>query len=137
MAIRRIQGRLATRSLRGHPPGSLLALVPPWIAIGLYFCIWHSLRHIYRLIRIDPQRRKQIENGHWLTAVTGFSCEAMPMTVAAIGVLSIAAMLQPISLTSLERFAGMYLAFIAALTFPHFLLALMDGCDEVIIRSRS
>ncbi len=97
-------------------------LVPPWIAIGLYFCIWHSLRHIHRLILLDPQRKQQIENGRWLTAVTGFSREAMPMTAAAIGILSIVVILQPISLTSLERFAGTYLALIAALTFPHFLL---------------
>ena len=46
----------------------------------------------------------------------------MPMTAAAIGILSIVVILQPISLTSLERFADMYLALIAALTFPHFLL---------------
>ena len=38
----------------------VFATVEPLLAIGLYFCFWHSTRHIARLILIDPQGRQAL-----------------------------------------------------------------------------
>lgn len=33
---------------------AFFALVPPVLAVGLYFCLWHSVRHVGRLMLLDP-----------------------------------------------------------------------------------
>lgn len=101
----------------------LFTTVPPPLAIGSYFTLWHSWRHLGRLhVLFHP-------SGAAGSAVaTGrFVLLFIPITVLALLLLGgLYAWAAP-RISDVERFAALYLALIAALTGPHALLvALMD-----------
>jgi len=114
--------------------------VPPIFAVGLYFCVWHSARHIARLIMLEPAHgiswEKRLARNAW---------QAVPMTAAALVMLGGIYFWQRRVAVSAGDFVFLYLSLIAALTFPHFLLVLwMDreeprkNCgDPVLVSGRS
>jgi Brp/Blh family beta-carotene 15,15'-monooxygenase len=93
----------------------LFSTVPPLVAIGVYFCGWHALRHVLRYTAIGgrtPTRR----------AFASFGREAAPLTAAALALLvGFAAVLPAVSAlpSSPGEFVALYLVFIAVLTLPH------------------
>lgn len=95
------------------------ATVPPILAIGLYFCFWHSLRHVLRTMLVDPVASAALERGATRTAFRRFAGDAAPLTVAALGVLVGIWFVVPRTPATVPDVLAVYLVAIAVLTLPH------------------
>ncbi|MDZ5811561.1 Brp/Blh family beta-carotene 15,15'-dioxygenase [Halorubrum sp. AD140] len=95
------------------------ATVPPILAIGLYFTLWHSLRHIGRLLALAPTARTALLDGDYRRAFGRFARDAAPLTAAAILILAGFYALVPATPATTVELVGLYLVFIAVLTLPH------------------
>ncbi len=119
-------------------------VVPAILAVGVYFCVWHSARHIARLMLLDDADRAPLTLGQIGRCLGRSAVQALPMTLGALGFLAGLFWWQGRSHVSVGSFVFLYLSLIAALTFPHFLLVLwMDreefgqhGGDPVIVGGR-
>lgn len=113
----------------------LFLRVPPILAVGVYFCVWHAARHIARLMLLDPVARGWLAEGRVGQSVARTALLSLPLTVAALALLGGLYVFQAHRATDAGSFVYFYLSLIAALTFPHFLLVLwMDrrlGLSEV------
>ena len=106
--------------------------VPPILAVGLYFCFWHSLRHIVRLSLLDPGSRDSLRHGRFLIALRIFALQSAPVTVAALGILVAMFFLVPRAGMSSGALLGLYLVMISALTLPHVVVvSIMDRRQAV------
>jgi len=100
--------------------------VPPLVAVGVYFCIWHSLRHVLRVAAADGE-----------TATVGaglskFAREAAPLTALALAFFVGFGILVPASPSTPAELAGLYLVFVAVLTLPHVVIVTwMDGREGI------
>jgi Brp/Blh family beta-carotene 15,15'-monooxygenase len=107
------------------------ATVPPILAVGFYFCFWHSTRHIARLVALDPVAADRIEDRDPTGALLRFARDAIPLTVGALAILAalwVVASPPP----TLEGFFALYLVLLAALTLPHAgVVTLMDRVQRV------
>jgi len=95
---------------------AFFALVPPVLAIGLYFSLWHSVRHILRLVGLDADETAGRSLGAHLRR---FGRDAVPMSVGALGVFVLLYVVAPHSSGDLTGLAGVYLVLLAVLTLPH------------------
>jgi Brp/Blh family beta-carotene 15,15'-monooxygenase len=87
--------------------------VPPLVAVGVYFCVWHSLRHVLRVAAADGE-----------TATVGaglrrFAREAAPLTALSLVLLVGFGALVPATPSTPAELAALYLVFVAVLTLPH------------------
>ncbi|MGC6423591.1 MAG: Brp/Blh family beta-carotene 15,15'-dioxygenase [Lentimonas sp.] len=99
-------------------------LVPPLLAIGLYFCLWHSFRHVLRLVHYQPDR----ENNQLLLSRLGrFYRQALPFTLASIMIVLAAVILLP-EVKHADQLFGTYLVVISSLTLPH--LCVVEWMDK-------
>lgn len=105
---------------------SLLALyfatVPPILAVGLYFCLWHSPRHIARLMLLEPRAASALEDGEPSLALRRFARDAAPLTLAALGLLVVLYLYVPSGPGGASGLLAGYLVLISALTLPHVVL---------------
>ncbi|WP_344796207.1 Brp/Blh family beta-carotene 15,15'-dioxygenase [Frondihabitans peucedani] len=110
---------------------AFFAVVPPVLAVGLYFTLWHSVRHILRLELTDQDSHRDLQKGLLLRPLARFLRQAWPITVIAIGLLvGLAATLRTMNL-------GTYLVLIAVLTSPHAaVVTWMDRQQYVTTRIR-
>ncbi len=95
------------------------ALGPPVLTIGLYFCLWHALRHIVRLELLDPGGALLLSRGQFAGAARRFAIEAAPITAIALVVLAVLYSMLPTATGPPESQLGPYLVLISALTVPH------------------
>ena len=128
---------LASRDL-GREWGSLLPLlgetvllfvffmvVPPVLAVGLYFAAWHAPRHIARLILLDPAEPGR---GSWARAVGRFGRDAAPLTGVALILLAALYFAVPAGEGDAGSLLALYLVLVSALTVPHAaVVAYMDA----------
>jgi Brp/Blh family beta-carotene 15,15'-monooxygenase len=113
------------------------ALVPPVLAVGLYFCLWHALRHIVRLQLLDPGSAGALRTGSALPALVRFARQAAPFTAAALVLLGVLALVLPHD-AGPAGLLGVYLVLISALTVPHVVVvSLMDRAQHVWRTQRS
>lgn len=98
------------------------AVVPPFFAIGLYFCLWHSARHIARLVLLDDDAEGAVAHGAVGRALGRFTRQALPMTIMALVLLGGLYLVVPSRPDDLLSLIGLYLALIAGLTVPHALI---------------
>jgi beta-carotene 15,15'-dioxygenase len=113
VALRRTGVPLARQAWEDVVLLVVFAVVPPVLAVGLYFTLWHAVRHILRLELTDPVSADQLHRGRLLAPFLRFARQAWPVTVVAVAMLvGLAAVLHRADL-------GVYLALIAALTTPH------------------
>ncbi|MFS0729263.1 Brp/Blh family beta-carotene 15,15'-dioxygenase [Curtobacterium sp. 1P10AnD] len=113
VALRRAGVPLARQAWEDAVLLLTFAVVPPVLAVGLYFTLWHAVRHILRLELTDPLSAEQLHRGRLLAPFLRFARQAWPVTVVAVAMLAVLA-------TVLHRAdLGVYLALIAALTTPH------------------
>lgn len=107
------------RKNRWQPTVELLLLtafflvLPPLVATALYFCLWHSARHLVRL-------------GAWTGARTPrVLALAAPLTVVSIVMLGAL-----LAFVATEDVFSVYLALIAALTVPHVVVVVAMDLHE-------
>jgi Brp/Blh family beta-carotene 15,15'-monooxygenase len=104
-------------------------LVPPVFAVGAYFCVWHSLRHIARLGGVDPAARAAFEDRGTLAALLRTGRDAVPLTAVSIAMIAGVALFVGID-TDPRTLTALYLVFIAVLTLPHVaIVTWMDGAE--------
>jgi len=96
--------------------------VPPILAVGVYFCFWHSLRHVSRSVFLDDGSVRALENAQLLTVVRRFARDAAPMTAGALALLAGLYALVPAQPAATPKLVGVYLVLIAVLTLPHVLI---------------
>ncbi|WP_047863983.1 Brp/Blh family beta-carotene 15,15'-dioxygenase [Rubrobacter aplysinae] len=105
---------------------SLLAayfsVVPPILAVGIYFCLWHSPRHIARLMLLDPASVRSLENGGLAPALRRFARDAAPLTLAALVLLAVLYLYVPSGPGGASGLLAGYLVLISTLTLPHVVL---------------
>ena len=95
------------------------AVVPPILAIGLYFCFWHSLRHVLRTMLVDERASDHLARGRPGRAFARFARDAAPLSAAALAIFAVLALAVPTTPATLEDAMGIYLVGIAVLTLPH------------------
>jgi len=93
-------------------------VVPPLIAVGVYFCVWHSLRHVVRLVGIDGRARTALAERGPLAALRRTGRDATPLTAVSVVLLVGVAVVAGVR-TDPPTLAALYLVFIAVLTLPH------------------
>ena len=94
-------------------------LVPPVLTVGVYFCLWHSVRHIGRVVLLDRASVESLAGGQWLPAAGKFALEAAVPTALALGLIGGLWVAAPGSVETLAGATGLYLVGIAVLTLPH------------------
>jgi Brp/Blh family beta-carotene 15,15'-monooxygenase len=94
-------------------------LVPPVFAVGVYFCLWHSVRHVARAVAVDEDARRALAAGDLRQPLRRFATEAAPLTAAALALLGGLWLAVPDAPTTLEGGVALYLVLIAVLTLPH------------------
>lgn len=92
---------------------AFFAVVPPVLAVGLYFTLWHAVRHVLRLELTDPVAADALFDGRLWAPFLQFLRQAWPVTAIAV------AMLVVLALVLGRADLGVYLVLIAALTTPH------------------
>ncbi len=103
------------------------ALVPPVLAIGVYFCVWHSLRHIARLMVLDRKSSHVLERGYAAPAFAAFFRDAAPLTLVALAGLASLYFIVPGVMEGHGSLLALYLTLISVLTLPHVVVVcLMD-----------
>ena len=109
----------------------LFLLVPPLFAIGVYFCVWHSLRHIARLAGVDPAARAAFEERGPIGALLRTGRDAAPLTAVSIAMIAGVVLVVGVD-TEPQALAALYLVFIAVLTLPHVVVVIwMDRAEGV------
>jgi Brp/Blh family beta-carotene 15,15'-monooxygenase len=98
---------------------TFFALVPPILAVGVYFCAWHALRHVARLLLSTDAAAAALAAGDTRAALGRFARDAAPLTAASLAVFALLAVLVPEAPGSRTEFLGLYLVGIAVLTLPH------------------
>jgi Brp/Blh family beta-carotene 15,15'-monooxygenase len=93
-------------------------VVPPLVAVGVYFCVWHSLRHVGRLIGIDDGARTAFATRGTLAALYRTGRDAAPLTAVSLALLVGVGVVAGVD-TDPAALAALYLVFIAVLTLPH------------------
>lgn len=108
------------------------ALVPPVLAVGVYFCVWHSARHLARLMLLDDAQTVALSRGEVAKPTLRVAWQALPMTLGALAMLAMLFWWHGRAHVTAGAFVYLYLSLIAALTFPHFLLVLWMDREELI-----
>ncbi|MFB6071336.1 MAG: Brp/Blh family beta-carotene 15,15'-dioxygenase [Halobacterium sp.] len=93
--------------------------VPPAFAVGVYFCLWHSVRHVARAVAVDDGARPALARGDLASPLRRFARDAAPLTAAALVLFAALAAVVPDRPTTLAGWSGLYLSFVAILTLPH------------------
>ena len=93
------------------------ALVPPLLAIGLYFCLWHSARFVGRLMLLDEA--SPLRKGRIIPALRTFFRDAAPLTAISLLMLAGLYLVVPESPEGIPALLALYLVLISTLTLPH------------------
>lgn len=112
---------------------AFFALVPPLLAVGLYFCLWHSARFVARLMLLNET--SPLRKGRFAPAVASFSRDAAPLTAVALLMLLGLYFAVPESPEGVPATLALYLVLISTLTLPHVAVVLwMDHKENLFSR---
>ncbi len=98
---------------------AFFAVVSPILAVGLYFCLWHALRHVARLLLSTDVAARALAAGDVWAALGRFARDAAPLTAASLAVFVLLAIAVPNTPGDRAGYLGLYLVGIAVLTLPH------------------
>jgi len=116
---------------------AFFAVVPPVLAVGLYFTLWHAPRHVARLVLLDPAGVRYLGAGRPARALARFAGEAAPLTVLALALLFGLLLAVPRPGGDPGSLLALYLVLVSALTLPHAsLVAYMDWRQGLWERGR-
>jgi len=94
-------------------------VVPPILAIGIFFPCWHSVRHITRLLLLDETATARLDEGNVGGALARFGRLATPLTVGALVIFGGLALAVPVAPVDGGGLLAIYLVGIAVVTAPH------------------
>ncbi|MFA9515605.1 Brp/Blh family beta-carotene 15,15'-dioxygenase [Halopenitus sp. H-Gu1] len=94
-------------------------VVPPVLAVGIYFCVWHSLRHVTRMIALDDRSTASLAAGRIVPSLWRFGRDATPLSVGALVVFGVLLVIVPRTPGTPVELIGAYLVTIAVVTLPH------------------
>lgn len=100
-------------------------LVPAYLAIGVYFAFWHSIRHLARLHTINSGNAKRVAAGRLLRSVGQLTLDLLPLTLAALTLLGGLYLFSAARVVTLEGFVALYLVLVSSLTLPHAVVVAM------------
>ncbi len=92
------------------------AVVPPVLAVGLYFTLWHAPRHVARLVLLDGTSAAGLRLGPVLGR---FARDAAPLTAVALGLLVALFFAVDVRSGDAGSLLALYLVLVSALTLPH------------------
>ena len=98
---------------------AFFAVVPPVLAVGLYFTLWHATRHIARLVLLDRAGSGDLGAGRPGRALARFARDAAPLTGLALAMLVGLYFAVPGATEDPGSLLALYLVLVSALTLPH------------------
>lgn len=117
---------------------AFFAVVPPILAVGLYFTLWHAPRHVARLVLLEPTGARHLRAGRPGRALARFARDATPLTGLALALLVGFLLVVPRATGDPGSLLAVYLVMISALTLPHAsLVTYMDARQGVWKRPRT
>ncbi len=108
-------------------------VVPPILAIGVYFCFWHSVRHIIRTTLLHDGSVRSFSTGQTKRVVTQFIRDAAPLTAVALSFMLLLYLLVPQTPTGIADLVALYLVLIAVLTLPHVVIVTLLDRRQAIL----
>jgi len=94
-------------------------LAAPVFAVGVYFALWHSLRHVGRLVLVDTDAAAALAEGDGRRALARFARDAAPLTLGGFVALVGVGLAAPAGVAAPGDLLAASLVGIAALTLPH------------------
>lgn len=94
-------------------------LAAPVFAIGVYFALWHALRHVGRLVLVDRRAADAVGAGDVRGALRRFARDAAPLTLGGFLVVALVALAVPSGVAAPGDLLAVSLVAIAAMTLPH------------------
>ncbi|EMA68460.1 Brp/Blh family beta-carotene 15,15'-dioxygenase [Halorubrum kocurii] len=94
-------------------------LAAPVFAIGVYFALWHALRHVGRLVLVDDRAASAIGDGDVPGALARFGRDAAPLTLGGFLVVGAVGLSVPAGVAAPGDLLAVSLVAIAAMTLPH------------------
>ncbi|WP_424013731.1 Brp/Blh family beta-carotene 15,15'-dioxygenase [Halorubrum xinjiangense] len=94
-------------------------LAAPVFAIGVYFAVWHALRHVGRLVLVDPEAASAASAGDAVGALARFGRDAAPLTLGGFLVVGAVGVSVPAGVAAAGDLLAVSLVAIAAMTLPH------------------
>ncbi len=114
---------------------ALFAFVPAYLAIGVYFMLWHSFRHLVRLALLRAEDAQAVAAGRPWRPVLRLARDLVPITLVALAFLAILGAWAAPRLDGTLDVVALSLVWISALTMPHLVVvALMDAAPSVDTR---
>ncbi|WP_433799933.1 beta-carotene 15,15'-dioxygenase, Brp/Blh family [Actinomycetospora sp. CA-084318] len=107
---------------------AVVLLVPPLAAFGVYFGAWHGLRHLARLVDLDPANQEDLRSGRLLRPWLRIAAAAA-LPTGAVLVVFVVLLLTPGMVPGLLGAAvSTGLSVVLALTVPHMIV--VAGLDR-------
>ncbi|MFO8114095.1 MAG: Brp/Blh family beta-carotene 15,15'-dioxygenase [Halorubrum sp.] len=94
-------------------------LAAPVFAVGVYFALWHALRHVGRLVLVDERASAALGDGDLLGALRRFARDAAPLTLGGFLVVAAVGLSVPAGVAAPGDLLAVSLVAIAAMTLPH------------------
>jgi Brp/Blh family beta-carotene 15,15'-monooxygenase len=94
-------------------------LAAPVFAVGVYFALWHALRHVGRLVLVDPEAASAASAGDAVGALARFGRDAAPLTLGGFLVVGAVGVSVPAGVAAPGDLLAVSLVAIAAMTLPH------------------
>ncbi|WP_418280106.1 Brp/Blh family beta-carotene 15,15'-dioxygenase [Halorubrum sp. DTA98] len=110
-------------------------LAAPVFAVGVYFAVWHALRHVGRLVLVDEAAAGAIAAGDRHRALRRFARDAAPLTLGGFAVIGIVARAVPSGVATSGDLLAASLVAIAALTLPHVAVVAWLDAQQGVWRS--
>ena len=110
---------------------ALFAFVPAYLAIGVYFMLWHSFRHLVRLSMLRAEDARAIAAGRPWRPLLRLARDLVPITLVALTFLALLGAWAAPRMAGALDVVALSLVWISALTMPHLVVvALMDAAPS-------